>query len=341
MEFSIDQIAEIIGGKVEGDGSVKVSKLAKIEEATAEGLSFLANPKYERFIYETKAGGVIVSLDFMPKSPVQSTLLRVEDPYTAFSKLLEFYQSFVSGIDEEREEPSFIHPTASIGEGTRIGAFAYIAKNAKIGKNCLIHPHAYIGAGAVLGDNCTLWPGARIAHLCELGNNCNIQHNAVIGSDGFGFAPGEHGYTKVAQTGNVVLGDNVDVGANTCIDRATLGSTKIANGVKLDNLVQIAHNVEIGEHTVMVGQSGVAGSTKIGSFCMFGGQVGISGHLTIGNKVKAAAQTGISKSLPDDSVVMGSPAMPAGQYNRSYAIFKRLPDLAKQISDLAKKMSKE
>jgi UDP-3-O-[3-hydroxymyristoyl] glucosamine N-acyltransferase len=341
MEFSIDQIAQIIGAKVEGDGNVKVRTLAKIEEATPEGLSFLANPKYERFIYETHAGGVIVSLSFVPKSQIKSTLLRVDDPYLAFSKLLEFYQSFVSGIDEEKEEPSYIHPTAFIGENTRIGAFAYIAKNARIGKNCLIHPHTFIGAGAVIGDNCTLWPGVRIGHLCEVGNNCTFQHNAVIGSDGFGFAPSENGYSKVAQTGNVVLGDNVDVGANTCIDRATLGSTKIGNGVKLDNLVQIAHNVEIGDHTVMAGQSGVAGSTKIGSFCMFGGQVGISGHLTIGNKVKAAAQTGISKSLNDNEVVMGSPAMPAGQYNRSYAVFKRLPDFMRQLNDMIKKTSSE
>jgi UDP-3-O-[3-hydroxymyristoyl] glucosamine N-acyltransferase len=335
MEFSLQQIADIISAQIEGNPEAKVSKLEKIEEASSSGLSFLANPKYERFVYVTKAAGIIVSKEFVPKSPIHSTLLRVEDPYASFAQLLEFYQSHLSRIDG-REEPHFIDDSAEIGEGTAIGAFTYIGRNARIGKNCVIHPHVQIGAGAIIGDNCTLWPGVRIGHLCELGHGCVIQHNAVIGSDGFGFAPSENGYKKIAQTGNVILGNNVDVGANACIDRATLGSTRIGNGVKLDNLVQIAHNVEIGDHTVMAAQCGVAGSTKIGSYCMFGGQVGIAGHLEIGERVKAAAQTGISRSLPNDAVVMGAPAIDAKSFNRSYAIFKQLPELARQVKSILK-----
>lgn len=339
MAYTVKSIAELIDATVEGNGDLPVVTLQKIEEATNEGLTFMANDAYESYIYDSQAAAIVVSKSFEPKKPVPVTLLRVEDPYAAFATLLEVFQNKVNELPE-REEPQVIHPTASVGKNTRIGAFAYIAAGAIIGENCIIHPHVYIGSNAKVGDNCVLYPGVKVAHDCVVGNRCTIHHNTVIGSDGFGFAPSESGYSKVAQTGNVVLEDDVEIGAQTTIDRATLGSTKIGKGVKLDNLIQIAHNVEIGEHTVMAAQCGVAGSTKIGSFCMFGGQVGIAGHLTIGNKVKVAAQTGISRSIKDEEVIMGSPAINAREFNRAYVIFKQLPNLAQKWNKLIKDQEK-
>ncbi len=332
MSYTLSNIAKLIDATVEGDENAEVVTLQKIEEATGDGLTFLANDAYEPYVYESKAGGIVVAHSFVPKKPIAANLLRVEDPYAAFAKLLDAFQSAENQMPE-REEPQVIHKTAKIGEDTRIGAFAYVGSDVIIGKNCVIHPHVYIGQGAVIGDNCVLHPGVHVGHNCRVGNRCTIHNNAVLGSDGFGFAPSDSGYSKVAQTGNVELADDVEIGAQTTIDRATLGSTKIGNGVKLDNLIQIAHNVEIGEHTVMAAQCGVAGSTKIGSRCMFGGQVGIAGHLTIGNNVKVAAQTGISRSIKDDDVVMGSPAINAREFNRAYVIFKQLPTLARKWNE--------
>ncbi len=329
MSYTLSTIAKLIDATVEGDENTKVIALQKIEEATGDGLTFLANDAYEPYVYDSKAGGIVVANSFVPKKPIAANLLRVEDPYAAFAKLLEAFQGKEDQM-QAREEPQVIHETARIGNNTRIGAFAYIGANATIGKNCVIHPHVYIGQDAVIGDDCVLHAGARIGHKCHVGNRCTIHNNAVLGSDGFGFAPSDSGYSKVAQTGNVVLADDVEIGAQTTIDRATLGSTKIGKGVKLDNLIQIAHNVEIGEHTVMAAQCGVAGSTKIGARCMFGGQVGVAGHLTIGNNVKVAAQTGISRSIKDNEIVMGSPAINARDFNRAYVIFKQLPTLARR-----------
>lgn len=338
-QFTVKRIAKLIDATIEGNEDLPIEMLQKIEEASSKGLTFMANEAYESYIYNSKAAAIVVSTSFQPKQPVSVTLLRVKDPYSAFATLLEVFQNKVNDLPE-RESPQVIHPSASIGEDTRIGAFAYVAEGAVIGKHCVIHPHVYIGSNAKIGDNCILFPGVKIGHDCVVGNRCTIHQNAVIGSDGFGFAPSESGYSKVAQTGNVVLEDDVDVGAQTTIDRATLGSTKIDKGVKLDNLIQIAHNVHIGEHTVMAAQCGVAGSTKIGSFCMFGGQVGIAGHLTIGNKVKVAAQTGISRSIKDEEVIMGSPAINAREYNRAYVIFKQLPNLAQKWNKLVKDQKK-
>lgn len=331
MSYTLKSIAKLINATVEGDEHAQVSTLQKIEEATPEGLTFMANMAYESYIYDSCAGAVVVSNSFVPKKAITIPLLRVEDPYAAFAQLLEMFQAELNVIPE-REDPQSISDTARIGEGTRIGAFAYIAPGAVLGKNCVIHPQVYIGRDAVIGDDCVLHPGVRIGHKCELGNRCIIHFNAVIGSDGFGFAPSDVGYSKVAQTGNVVLSDDVEIGAHTTIDRATLGSTRIGKGVKLDNHIQIAHNVEIGQHTVMAAQCGVAGSSKIGAYCMFGGQVGVAGHLTIGDKVKVAAQTGISRSIKDEEVIMGSPAINARDFNRAYVIFKQLPTLARKWS---------
>ncbi|MCC5916013.1 MAG: UDP-3-O-(3-hydroxymyristoyl)glucosamine N-acyltransferase [Cryomorphaceae bacterium] len=338
MKFKLDQIAEILGGTIEGDGSREVNQLEAIEKADQSALSFLANLKYEKFIYTTKAAGVIVNRDFAPKQALNCTLIRVDDAYSAFADLLNYYNQLITEV-EERESPSYIHPDAQIGAGTRIGAFAYIAKGAKIGKNCVIHPHVYIGAQAVVGDDCVFHSGVRIGHLCKLGHNCTLHFGVNVGSDGFGFAPVQSGYKKVAQVGNVEVGDGVEIGANTTIDRATMGSTVIGDGVKLDNLIQIAHNVEIGKNTVMAAQCGISGSTKIGENCMFGGQVGIAGHLTIGNGVKIAAQSGVAQSVPDGAVIMGSPAIDAREHQRSFILFKRFPTLAKKIHDLEKKIT--
>jgi UDP-3-O-[3-hydroxymyristoyl] glucosamine N-acyltransferase len=333
MKFTLAQVAQIINATVEGDATVAVDRLDKIEDAQEGALSFLANPKYEKFIYETKATGVIVSNNFKPRSPVTASLLKVEDPYAAFAQLLDFYNREMTRVNH-REMPQYIDESAEIGKGTNIGAFAYIAKGVKIGKNCVIHPHVYIGSGAIIGDDCILNSGVRIGHLCRLGNKCTLHFGVVIGSDGFGFAPAGESYQKVAQIGDVVIGNGVEIGANTTIDRATLGSTKIGNGVKLDNLIQIGHNVEIGENTVIAAQSGIAGSTKVGRNCMIGGQVGISGHLTIGDNVKIAAQSGIGKSVKDREIIMGSPAIPASDFQRAYVIFKQLPTFAKKINEI-------
>ncbi len=336
MKFTATQIAGILNGEVEGNADVEVSKLAKIEEGSKGSLTFLANPKYTQYIYTTEASITIVDRDFVAENHLSTTLIRVEDAYKAFSQLLEYYNQVKmnkSGI----EQPVFISDTSEIGDNLYLGAFSYIGENVRIGQNAKIYPNVYIGDNVEIGDNAMVFAGAKIYSESIIGNNCVIHSGAIVGADGFGFTPNEKGeYTKVPQTGNVIIEDNVDVGAGTTIDRATLGSTLIKKGVKLDNQIQIAHNVEIGENTVIAAQTGIAGSTKIGKNCMIGGQVGIVGHLTIGNNVRIQAQSGIGRNVKDDEVLQGSPALKYGDYNKSYVHFKNLPKIIERINTLEK-----
>jgi len=336
MKFTAEQIAGILEGDVVGNPHVEVSKLSKIEEGTQGSLTFLANPKYQPYIYTTKASVTIVNKTFIPESQLSTTLIKVDDAYKSFSKLLEYY-NMVKMNKTGIEQPSFISESANYGEGIYIGAFSYIGENVSIGDNVKIYPNTYIGDNSVIGNDCVIFSGAKIYSETKIGNNCVINSGCIIGADGFGYAPNENGeYSKVPQTGNVIIEDFVDVGAGTTIDRATLGSTIIRRGVKLDNQIQIAHNVEIGKNTVIAAQTGVAGSTKIGENCVIGGQVGIVGHITIGNRVKIQAQSGIGRNIKDDEVLQGSPAFGYGDYNKSYVYFKNLPKIVKQITDLEK-----
>ena len=340
MEFTAQQIAELLQGTVEGDANVKVSRLAKIEEGEPGSLTFLANPAYTPYIYTTQASIVITNADFQPEQPVSATMIRVENAYASFAKLLEVYNTIrrnKSGI----EEMSFIDPSATVGEGLYAGAFAYIGKEVKIGNRVKLYPNSYIGDNCVIGDDTTIFAGVKIYSDCIIGKNVTIHSGVIIGGDGFGFQPNsENNYQKVAQIGNVIIEDHVEIGANSTIDRATLGSTIIRKGVKLDNLIQIAHNVEIGENTVIAAQTGVAGSTKIGRNCMIGGQVGIVGHIQIADGVKIAAQSGIGNSLTTpNEIVQGSPAFNISDYKRSYVMFRKLPELEKKIQELQKTIS--
>ena len=341
MKFTAAQIAVILEGEVEGNSEIEVSKLSKIEEGGPESLSFLANPKYTQFIYTTKASIVIVNKIFKAEKEIHSTLIRVEDAYKSFSKLLEYYNQVKmnkTGI----ESPVFISKSATYGENIYIGAFAYLGENIKIGNNTKIYPNVYIGDNVVIGDNVILFSGAKIYSDTLIGDNCVIHSCAILGADGFGFAPNEQGeFIKVPQIGNVVIEDNVDVGAATSIDRATLGSTIIRKGVKLDNHIQIAHNVEIGKNTVIAAQTGIAGSAKIGENCMIGGQVGIVGHITIGNNVKIQAQSGIGRNVKDNETLQGSPALPYSDYNKSYVHFKNLPKTMNRINILEKTITND
>jgi len=338
MKFTAQQIAELLKGSVEGNHDAEVNSLSKIEEGKPGTLSFLSNPKYTPYIYDTKASVVIVNKDFVAENTINATLIRVEDAYKSFASLLEIYNQIVND-KKGVESPSFIDPSATVGDQGYIGAFAYIGKNAIIGKNVKIYPHCYVGDHVIIGDNTTLFPGVRVYSFCHIGSHCNIHAGVIIGADGFGFAPNENNnYKKVPQIGNVVIHDHVEIGAGTTIDRATLGSTVIHKGVKLDNLIQIAHNVEIGENTVIAAQTGVAGSTKIGKNCMIGGQVGIIGHLAIADGVKIAAQSGIGTSITTpNEIVQGSPAFNISDYKRTYVVFKKLPQLERKINELEKK----
>ncbi|MEW7276982.1 UDP-3-O-(3-hydroxymyristoyl)glucosamine N-acyltransferase [Aquimarina sp. 2201CG1-2-11] len=341
MIFTATQIAGILNGEIEGDETVEVSKLAKIEEGTKGSLTFLANPKYTQFIYSTDASITIVDKTFEAESEIKSTLIRVDDAYQAFSKLLEYY-NMVKMNKTGIEEPSFISKNASFHDDIYFGAFSYMGENVKIGKNAKIFPNVYIGDNVTIGDNVVVFAGAKIYSETIIGNNCVIHSGAIVGADGFGFTPNEKGeYSKVPQTGNVIIKDYVDVGAGTTIDRATLGSTVINKGVKLDNQIQIAHNVEIGEHTAIAAQTGIAGSTKIGKHCLIGGQVGIAGHLTIGNNVKIQAQSGIGRNIKDGEAIQGSPALGYSDYNKSYVHFKNLPKIVDRIYKLEKKINNE
>ncbi|MCL6266029.1 UDP-3-O-(3-hydroxymyristoyl)glucosamine N-acyltransferase [Flagellimonas myxillae] len=341
MKFTATQIAGILEGEVEGNPQIAVHKLSKIEEGEKGSLTFLANPKYTSYIYSTKASITIVNKDFIPEQDLSTTLIKVDDAYKSFSKLLEYYNQ-VKNNKVGIENPSFITESASYGEGFYFGAFSYLGNNVKIGKDVKIYPNVYIGDNVTMGDNVLVFAGAKIYSESIIGNNCVIHSGAIIGADGFGFTPNSNGeYSKVPQTGNVILEENVDVGAGTTIDRATLGSTILRKGVKLDNQIQIAHNVEIGENTAIAAQTGVAGSTKIGKNCLIGGQVGIVGHITIGDRVKIQAQSGIGRNVKDDEVLQGSPALNYGDYNKSYVHFKNLPKLVNQISNLEKKIDGE
>ena len=343
MEFSAKQIAQIIDGIVEGDENILVSNLSKIEEGTIGTLSFLANPAYTNYIYSTNASIVIVNKSFVLENPVKSscTLIRVENAYESFAKLLELYNQINTEKDGV-EQPSFVSSNAMIGENCYVGAFAYIGQNVSIGNHVKIYPHVYIGDNCKIGNNTTLFSGVKIYHDCLIGNNCTIHASTVVGSDGFGFAPNNEGhvFTKVPQIGNVIIEDDVEIGSNSSIDRATLGSTILRKGVKLDNLVQIAHNVEIGENTVIAGLSGIAGSTKVGKNCMIGAQVGVAGHLRIANGVKIAGQSGIGSSIDKEGeILQGSPAFNIGEFKRSYVLFRGLPKLSDKVSDLTKKIN--
>lgn len=341
MEFSVEQIAGILSGDIQGDASVTVTGLSKIEEGQPGTLSFLANPKYEEFIYSTKASVVIVNRSFEPKYPLPNTctLVKVDDAYACFAKLLEAYNQF--RVKQPKiEQPSFVSDSATIGEGLYLGAFAYIGDDAVIGNDVKIYPGAYIGDNVTIGDGSVIYPSVKIYPDCKIGKHCVIHAGAVIGADGFGFAPNqENEYNKVPQIGNVILEDFVEIGANTTVDRATLGSTVLRKGVKLDNLVQIAHNVEIGQNTVMAAQVGVAGSTKIGKNVMVGGQVGISGHIKIADDVKIAAQSGIPNNIKKEGeVLLGSPAIPIEDFKKSYFGFRKLPMILKRLQLLEDKL---
>lgn len=340
MEFSAEQIAGILNGDIVGDPNAVVFGLAKIEEGQPGSLSFLSNPKYEEYIYETKSSICIVNKTFQPSKPIPSTLtlIKVDDAYACFAKLLEVY-SQMSKKQPKIENPSFVSDNAHVGEGLYLGAFAYIGENAKIGNNVTIYPNAYIGENVEIGDGSVIHPGASIYVDCKIGRNCIIHAGVVIGADGFGFAPDENGeYQKVPQIGNVVLEDNVEVGSNTTIDRATMGSTIIRKGVKIDNLCQIAHNVEIGKNTAMAAQVGIAGSAKIGEHVMIGGQAGISGHLHIANGTKIVAQSGIPSSVKKADTLMGSPGIPMEDFKKSYYGFRKLPYILNKLQELDKKI---
>lgn len=341
MKFTAKQIASILEGEVEGNHEETVSKLSKIEEGEKGSLTFLANPKYNPYIYTTNASITIVNKSFIPEKEIKTTLIRVEDAYKSFSTLLEYYNN-VKNNKVGREKPSFISESATIGTNEYIGAFSYIGENVRIGENVKIYPNSYIGDNVTIGDNCIIFAGVKIYSETVVGNNCKIHSGSIIGSDGFGFTPDENGeYKAVPQTGNVIIEDNVDIGSNSTIDRATLGSTIIRKGVKLDNQIQIAHNVEIGKNTVIASQTGVAGSTKVGENCMIGGQVGIVGHISIGNNVKIQAQSGIGKNLNDNEVVQGSPAFGYTDFNKSYVHFRNLPKIITTLNKLEKESSSQ
>ena len=339
MEFTAATIAGFLKGEIEGNADIKVNTIAKIEEGQTGALSFLANPKYEHYLYITKSSVVLVNKSFVPAQKVEATLIKVENAYEAFASLLRL-------VDQARPRKKGIHATAiiedtaKIGSDVFIGPYAYIGENCIIGDGCSIYPHVYIGDNTKLGNDCTINPGVKIYHDCILGEGCTIHAGTVIGSDGFGFAPqSESEFMKIPQLGNVVLEDHVEIGANVTIDRATMGSTFIRRGVKLDNLIQIGHNVEVGENTVMAAQTGISGSTKIGKNCMFGGQVGLSGHLKIANGTKIGAQGGILGDVKDENTtIIGSPAIELRQFLKSSVLFKRLPEMKLKIDSIEKEI---
>lgn len=342
MEFSAQQIAGILKGEIVGNPDITVNKLCKIEEGEANAVSFLANLAYESHLYSTDASIVIVNKSFTPEKPVKDTctLIKVDNAYECFAQLLEAYNQYKNnktGI----EQPSFIATSAKIGENCYVGAFAYIGENATIGNNVKIYPNTFIGDNSIIGDDSIIFSGVKIMQDSIVGKNCTFHPGVVIGGDGFGFAPNsENNYKKVPQIGNVIIEDHVEIGANSCVDRATLGSTIIKKGVKIDNLVQIAHNVVIGENSVIAGQVGIAGSAKIGKNCMVGGQVGVAGHLTVADGVKIAAQSGIGANIKQEGlVVQGSPAFYIGDYKRSYVGFKKLPEILERLNNIEKNVS--
>lgn len=340
MKFTAREIASLINGQIEGDADVIVNKLSKIEQGQPGSITFLGNPKYTHYIYETNASVVIVSNDFTMEQPIKSTLIRVEKPYEAFAMMLEAYNQLVQ--NKKGISPlAYIAESSQLGKNCYIGEFVSIGDNVMIGDNVKIYPGCYIGDNVSIGNDTTIFAGVKIYIGSYIGSACTIHAGVVIGGDGFGFFPqSDNQYQKVAQIGNVVIHDQVEIGANTTIDRATLGSTVIGKGVKIDNLIQIAHNVEVGENTVIASQTGIAGSTKIGKNCMIGGQVGITGHLIIGNDVKIAAQSGISTNVADGSIIMGSPAFDISGYRKAYVHFRNLNKIVDKINNIEKEINK-
>ena len=340
MEFTAGQIASWIKGEVIGDPETKVLTLSKIEEGEEGSLSFLSNPIYNHYLYTTEASVVIVNSSLVVEKEVKATMIKVEDAYAAFALLLNAYSEAREMKRTGISPQAFVHETATLGENIYVGEFAYIGPDTVIGDDCKIFPQAYIGDNVKMGNNCRIYPGAKVMFDCVLGNDCTLHAGSVVGADGFGFAPQSgDDYQKIAQIGNVILEDRVEIGANTTVDRATMGSTIIRRGVKLDNLVQIAHNVEVGENTVVAAQTGVSGSTKIGKNCMFGGQVGIAGHLEIADGVKLAATSGVAASIKkENDVQMGAPSFAHKSFLQSYVYFRKLPKLSQKISDLEKEV---
>ena len=339
MEFSAKQIAEYIHGTIIGDENATVHTFAKIEEGIAGALSFLSNPKYTHYIYNTQSSIVLVNKDFEPEHEIKATLIKVDNAYESLAKLMMLYEASLpkkQGIDPLAS----VATNAKIGNNVYIGAFACIEEGAEIGDNTYIHPHVTVGCNAKVGANTILYPNVTIYHDCRVGNNCILHAGSVIGADGFGFAPTENGYEKIPQIGIAILEDDVEIGANTCVDRATMGATIIRKGVKLDNLIQIAHNVEVGSHTVMASQVGIAGSTKIGERCTFAGQVGVAGHITIGDHVTVGAQSGIPGNTKSGTTLMGYPAIDPKQFARSAVIYKKLPDMYTELGCLKREIER-
>lgn len=337
MEFNAQQIASYLGGTVEGNPEAAVKAFAKIEEGQEGAISFLANPKYAHYLYETLSSVVLVNQDFVLERPVKATLVRVPNAYEAIARLLSLYESMT-------QKRTGVHPlacvseTAVLGEEVYVGPFAYVGDGVSIGSGTQIYAHVVVEANATIGENCTIYPHVSIYKECRIGNGVVLHSGSVIGADGFGFAPAADGYEKIPQIGIVTIEDNVEIGANACIDRSTMGSTYVRQGVKIDNLVQIAHNVEVGAHTVMSAQVGIAGSTKIGEWCMLGGQVGVAGHLNLPDHTKAGAQAGLHSSRIGGAPLMGTPAIDARTFARSSAVFKNLPDLREEVRNLRKEI---
>ena len=346
MEFSAKQIAEYIQGIIVGDENATVHTFAKIEEGVPGAISFLSNPKYTHYIYDTQSTIVLVNKDFVPEQEVKATLIKVDNAYESLAKLLTLYE--MSKPKKTGRDPlAYVAPTAKLGKDVYIAPFACVGDGAEIGDNTPLHPHATVGSHAKVGNNCTLYPHATIYHDCLVGNNCTLHAGCVIGADGFGFAPSPEGYEKIPQIGIAIIEDNVEIGANTCVDRATMGATIVHKGVKLDNLIQIAHNVEVGSHTVMASQVGIAGSTKVGEWCMFGGQVGLAGHIKIGDKVGIGAQAGVPGNVKSNEQILGTPAIDAKNFMKSSAVYKKLPEMyatlnamQKEIEELKKQLNK-
>ncbi|PID94014.1 MAG: UDP-3-O-(3-hydroxymyristoyl)glucosamine N-acyltransferase [Bacteroidetes bacterium] len=339
MHYTAETLAKKVNGMIEGDPTVVVSSFSKIEEGRPGTLSFLANPKYAQYLYTSQSSVILIDKDFQPEKPIHATLIRVENPYLAFATLLEDYTKSM----KKREgiaKTVIKGENVTIGDKAFIGDHVIIGDHVTIGDNCRIFPNSYIGDHVTIGDECTFYSGVNIYHSCEIGNNVTLHSGVVIGADGFGFAPRQGDqFMKIEQIGNVLIEDHVEIGANTTVDRATLGSTIIRKGVKLDNLIQIAHNVEIGENTVIASQTGVSGSSKVGSGCMIGGQVGIAGHLTIGNNVRIAGSAGIGNDIKDNAIIMGHVAFHAADFKRSYVLFKRFPQIVKRLEALEKKLN--
>ena len=346
MEFSAKQIATFIQGEIVGDENATVHTFAKIEEGIPGAISFLSNPKYIPYLYETQSSIVLVNKDFVPEQEVKATMIKVDNAYESLAKLLNLYEQSKpkrTGIDSR----AYVAETAKIGKDVYIAPFACIGEYAEVGDNTVIHPHATIGSGAKVGSDCIIYANVKIYHDCRIGNRCILHAGCVIGADGFGFAPTPEGYEKIPQIGIAILEDDVEIGANTCVDRATMGATIVHSGVKLDNLIQVAHNDEIGSHTVMAAQVGIAGSTKVGEWCMFGGQVGLAGHIKIGDKVGIGAQAGVPGNVKSNEQILGTPAIDAKNFMKSSAVYKKLPEMyatlnamQKEIEELKKQLNK-